>query len=75
MSDDINGIPKRLRKIRRDLEMSQDNIAAIMGKEFHGYISQLERGLKEPRLSTLQSWANALGHEIHITLRPKEPLK
>ena len=71
MSDDVFGIPKKLRKIRRELEISQDSVMAIMGKECHGYISQLERGRKVPTIATLQSWANALDHEIEITLRPK----
>jgi transcriptional regulator with XRE-family HTH domain len=73
MSDNALAIAKELRKIRRGLEISQDSVMAMLGNESHGYISQLERGKREPKLSTLQQWANVLGYQIEVTVRPKEP--
>jgi transcriptional regulator with XRE-family HTH domain len=73
MSDNALAIAKELRKIRRGLEISQDSVMAMMGNESHGYISQLEHGKREAKLSTLQQWANVLGYQIEVTVRPKEP--
>jgi transcriptional regulator with XRE-family HTH domain len=67
MSDDIR---KKLRKIRREQEISQDSVAAIMGKNTVGYVSLLESGKRNPTLGTLTSWADALGYRL--TLEPKE---
>jgi transcriptional regulator with XRE-family HTH domain len=66
-----NDIVKQLRKIRRDKEVSQDSIAAIMGKGTYGYLSQCETGRRNPTLSTLCKWVDALGYEI--VLREKQP--
>ena len=66
----MSDIPKQLRKIRREKEISQDSIAAIMGKTTVGYVSLLESGKRNPTLNTLTSWVDALGYEL--TLRPKE---
>ena len=66
----MNDIPKQLRKIRREKEISQDSVAAIMGKSTVGYVSLLESGKRNPTLSTLNSWVDALGYRI--VLEPKE---
>ncbi len=66
----MSDLPKQLRKIRREKEISQDSIAAIMGKSTVGYVSLLESGKRNPTLSTLTSWVDALGYRL--TLEPKE---
>jgi transcriptional regulator with XRE-family HTH domain len=66
----IDDIRKKLRKIRREQEISQDSVAAIMGKNTVGYVSLLESGKRNPTLGTLTSWADALGYRL--TLEPKE---
>jgi transcriptional regulator with XRE-family HTH domain len=65
----MSDIVKQLRKIRRDQEISQDALAAAAGMA-KGHISGLERGQRNPALTTLTNWAGALGYEI--VLRPKE---
>lgn len=65
----MTDIVKQLRKIRRDKELDQQEVAAIAGL-YQNHISQLETGRKSPTLQTLNLWANALGYEL--TLRPKE---
>jgi transcriptional regulator with XRE-family HTH domain len=67
MSDDL---VKQLRKIRRDKEVSQDTLSAIMGKANGGYVSQWEKGRRNPTLATLHTWADALGYRLK--LEPKE---
>jgi transcriptional regulator with XRE-family HTH domain len=66
----MSDIRQQLRKIRREKEISQDCIAAIMGKSTVGYVSLLESGKRNPTLSTLTSWVDALGYRIK--LEPKE---
>lgn len=65
----MTDIVKQLRKIRRDKELDQQEVAAIAGL-YQNHISQLETGRRVPTLQTLNLWANALGYEL--TLRPKE---
>lgn len=66
MSDEIR---KQLRKIRREKEISQDSVAAIMGKSTVGYVSLLESGKRNPTLSTLSSWVDALGYELVLKVK------
>jgi transcriptional regulator with XRE-family HTH domain len=66
MTDDII---KQLRKIRRDREIGQQDLAADAGL-YQNHISQLECGRRSPTLVTLNQWANALGYEV--TLRPNQ---
>lgn len=66
----MSDIAKQLRKIRREKEISQDCVAAIMGKSTVGYVSLLESGKRNPTLSTLTSWVDALGYRL--TLVEKE---
>ena len=66
----MSEIVKQLRKIRRDKEISQEALAALMGKAAGGDISQWEKGGRNPTLATLDIWSNALGYRL--TLEPKE---
>lgn len=65
----MTDIPKQLRKIRREMEMSQDAVCACMWTSAPGWIANLEKGKISPTLATLTKWADALGHEI--ILKPK----
>lgn len=65
----MTDIVKQLRKIRREQELDQSEVAALAGL-YPNHISQLETGRRAPTLPTLSMWANALGYEL--TLRPKE---
>ena len=48
--------------------ISQKEVAARMGTT-QSAVSDLERGATDPRLSTLQRYARAMGCQIHIVLR------
>lgn len=67
MSEDIR---KQLRKIRREKEISQDALAAAMGKSSVGWVSHLETGRRNPTLSNFTLWVDALGYRLK--LEPKE---
>ena len=58
-----NPIHVRLRHRREALGMSQRELAAQIGTT-QSAISELENGLGEPRLSTVQRWADALGFDV-----------
>jgi transcriptional regulator with XRE-family HTH domain len=66
----MSDIAKQLRKIRREKELSQESLSAIMGLSDGGYVSQWELGRRNPTLSTLHNWADALGYRL--TLEPKD---
>ncbi len=53
----------RLRKLRRDKDLSQEALA-YEAKSNRTYISELERGLKSPTITTLDNLANSLGITI-----------
>jgi transcriptional regulator with XRE-family HTH domain len=49
-----------LRRIRRERDLSQEALAALAGVA-RNHMSELERGRRDPRLSTLVQIADALG--------------
>jgi len=53
----------RLQSIRKTQRLSQEKLAEISGLH-RTYISSLERGARNPTLTTLQALANALNTEI-----------
>ncbi len=59
-----------LRKIRQENRMSQDAVAASIGKSLHTILAY-EKGYPDysPHVNTLASWAEVLGYEI--VLQPK----
>jgi transcriptional regulator with XRE-family HTH domain len=54
---------KNMRRIRVAAGLSQDEIAVRMGVE-QTYVSGLERGIRNPTLTTLERAANALNVNI-----------
>ena len=61
--------PKTLRYYRELATLSQEGLAAA-AKMDRTYVSQLERGLKSPTLSTLEKLADCLGVRADSLLRP-----
>ena len=69
MSDEIRAI-RLMAEVRRETGMTQSEIAERM-KTQKSNISRLENGNTDPRLSTLFSYARALGVEIEFTVKPR----
>ena len=59
----MTDIIKQLRKIRRDREIAQQDLAATAGLA-QNQISYFETGRTKPTLSTLTLWVDALGYEL-----------
>lgn len=53
----------RLQQLRREQNISQEKLAELSGLH-RTYISSLERGARNPTITTLYSVANALNIEI-----------
>ena len=60
MSNEVRKFGKKVREIRLKKNMSQGDIARILGVH-RSYISGLERGVRNPSLLTVQKVAKALG--------------
>ena len=60
MSNEIIKFDKKLKKVRLKKNLSQGDIARILGVH-RSYISGLERGRRNPSLLTVQKIAKALG--------------
>ena len=63
---------QRLRYFRRRSEMTLEGLGAIVGRPA-SYLSQLENGHREPRLSTVSQLAGALGCTPADLLSPAAP--
>lgn len=59
MANEITKFGKKIREIRLKKNMSQGDIARILGVH-RSYISGLERGIRNPSLLTVQRVAKAL---------------
>lgn len=60
MNKEVSKFGQKVRKVRLQKEMSQGDIARILGVH-RTYISGLERGVRNPSLLTIQKVAKALG--------------
>jgi len=58
-----------MRRLREDAGASQRTTAAAAGID-HGFLSQVERGVREPSITTLVSLATVLGADVSIRLFP-----
>ena len=67
----FRGIPATLAARRHHLGMSQDEVARIAGITQKTF-STMERGVADPRLSTLEGAARVMG--LHIRMIPRELL-
>ena len=63
MREEIRKFGIRIRKIRLKKEMSQGDVAKILGVH-RTYISSMERGLRNPSLLTIRKIAKALSVEV-----------
>lgn len=66
------GLVKQLRQIRQDKQISQDAVNCILGNNSNGYVSILETRRRDPKLTTLCKWADALGYEVVLRPKPAE---
>jgi predicted transcriptional regulator len=57
-------------RARRERGLSQTEIAARMGTS-QSAVARLERGELDARLSTLQRYADAVGHDVNWQVRPQ----
>lgn len=64
VTDDMDPIISMLTKERLALGWTQWDVARRMGQTSGARVSQLESGQYDLQLSTLRSWANALGIEV-----------
>jgi transcriptional regulator with XRE-family HTH domain len=58
-----------VRRLRLDTGLSQRRLAEIAGID-HGFLSQIERGLREPSLAVLVAVGTALGGSLSVKLYP-----
>jgi predicted transcriptional regulator len=56
---------------RRAAGLSQTEVAARMGTS-QSVVARLEAGHVDARLSTLQRYAAAVGHDLELGIRPRE---
>ena len=69
--DPENTLGERLRQHRKQLKLSMKEVAEAVGLSI-GFISQVERGLTSPSLTSLSSIANFLGTDVsHFLSQPK----
>ena len=57
-----------LRKARRRAGLSQRAVAQRLGVS-QSYVSLIERGLRDPPLSSMGAFAEALGYELTVAFR------
>lgn len=69
LADAVREFLGELVDVRRGRGMSQTNVAEVLGVSPQA-ISKLERYDADPKLSTLQRYANAVGAIVEITVRP-----
>lgn len=61
-----------LREARRRAGLSQRAVAQRLGVS-QSYVSLVERGLRDPPLSSMGAFAEALGYELTVAFRPVPP--
>lgn len=66
----MSPIVKLLREIRIEKKITLSNLARNLGTSY-GNIADWERGVHEPKVSSLEKWAEALGYEFDLHI--KEP--
>lgn len=65
-------LPTRIRALRLAAGLSQAVLAKRM-KTAAAEISRMESGIGEPRLGTLRKFAKAIGRELVVEFREKQP--
>lgn len=64
-NDLLHNLGRRIALLRKARSMSQESFAEVSGKMVNT-ISNIERGLSDPKTTTLKAIANALGVEISV---------
>lgn len=64
-SELIHKLGKRIANLRKEKKLSQEEFADISGKMINT-LSNIERGLSDPKVSTLEAIAQALGTSVSI---------
>lgn len=61
-------IPKLLKQIRMEQGLSKATIAERLGIDptAHRQLTNWEEGTSDPRLSSIERWADALGYELDL---------
>lgn len=67
LGDDVTGVVRHLTARRRAAGLTQAEIAARM-RTSQSAVARLEAGRSEVRLSTLQRYADALGHTVRVAV-------
>jgi transcriptional regulator with XRE-family HTH domain len=68
----LNALGKRIAKLRKQKGMSQEEFADVSGKMINT-ISNIERGLSDPKVTTLLSFAVALNVPVDTLFNDHEP--
>jgi len=67
--DEIRTMCLQLKALRQKEVVSLDMVSALSEID-KSTLSKYERGVLCPKFDTLKKWANVLGHEVSIELRP-----
>jgi transcriptional regulator with XRE-family HTH domain len=71
MQDDVAGVVRHLAEVRRTRGLSQMDVAERMATS-QSAIARLESGRGDVRMSTLQRYADALGHTLRFAVAPAD---
>jgi transcriptional regulator with XRE-family HTH domain len=66
----LSDLPRELRRLRRQVEISQQTVGDRMGWHSRNLV-RWENG-KSPKLCVAQQWAKALGFDVQVTLVPTD---
>jgi transcriptional regulator with XRE-family HTH domain len=66
----LSDLPRELRRLRREVEISQQTVGDRMGWHSRNLV-RWENG-KSPKLCVAQQWAKALGFDVQVTLVPTD---
>jgi transcriptional regulator with XRE-family HTH domain len=72
MAERRRAVTDELAERRQRLGLSQTQVAARMGTS-QSAVARLESGDADVRLSTLERYAAALGHQLDISLKKEQP--
>lgn len=67
--DEIRTMCLQLQELRKKDGVSLDMVSALSDID-KSTLSKYERGILCPKFDTLRKWANVLGHQVSIELRP-----
>ncbi|AIQ38562.1 XRE family transcriptional regulator [Paenibacillus sp. FSL R5-0345] len=74
MSDVVKRVGERIRRLRKDKGLSQEQLAELSGLHTN-YVGQVERGEKNLTIETLQKVVVGLGVSLEEFFRYLDPMK